>query len=98
MRLFLRPVAFIVLLALTACGGGDLLLPNEGQPAKVDMVSGDRQTAAILEPAADSLVVRVTDRFGSPVSGAEIAWSADGGGEVSLSLIHILTLPTKLEV
>jgi hypothetical protein len=83
MRLFRRPVASVVLLALAACGGGDLLLPNEGQPASVDLVSGDRQTATILEAAADSLVVRVTDRFGSPVAGVEIAWSADGGGGVS---------------
>lgn len=83
MRLFRRPVASVVLLAFAACGGGDLLLPNEGQPANVDLVSGDRQTATILEPAADSLVVRVTDRFGSPVAGVEIAWSADGGGDVS---------------
>lgn len=83
MHLFRRPVASVALLALTACGGGDLTLPNEGQPASVTLVSGDQQTAAILAPAADSLVVVVTDGFGSPVPGAEVAWSADGGGDVS---------------
>jgi hypothetical protein len=72
-----------VLLALGACGGGDLVLPNEGQPADVAAVSGDGQTGTILEQAHDSLVVRVTDRFGNPVAGIEVDWSADGGGDVS---------------
>lgn len=78
-----RPFASVLLLALGACGGGDLVLPNEGQPAKVAAVSGDGQTGTILEPAHDSLVIRVTDRFGNPVPGIEVAWSADGGGDVS---------------
>ncbi|MEO6057085.1 MAG: filamin/ABP280 repeat domain-containing protein [Gemmatimonadales bacterium] len=69
--------------AVAACGGGNLVLPNEGQPAGVAMFSGDRQTAAILAPAEDSLVVVVTDRFGSPVEGVEIAWAAAGGGDLS---------------
>lgn len=72
----------LTVLALAGCGGGDLVLPNEGQPADVAMVAGDRQTGTILEAAADSLVVRVTDRFGSPVPNVEIAWSAQNGGEV----------------
>ncbi len=83
MRLVHRPVASIALLALAACGGSELLLPNEGQPANVAMISGDRQTAAILAPAPDSLVVRVTDRFNTPVPNVEIVWAADGGGDVS---------------
>ena len=83
MHLFRHSAAFVALLALGACGGGDLVLPNEGQPAKVAMVSGNAQTGTILEAAKDPLVVRVTDRFGSPVPGVEIAWSADGGGEVN---------------
>lgn len=70
-------------LALGACGGGDLVLPNEGQPAAVKVVSGDGQTGTILEPLPDSLVVKVTDRFGSPVAGVEVSWSAVDGGEVS---------------
>ena len=78
-----RSLAFVGLLVLGACGVGDLVLPNEGQPADLDPVSGDRQTGTILEPAHDSLVVRVTDRFGNPVPGIEVAWSADGGGDVS---------------
>ena len=57
------PVVVIVSLSAVACGGGDLVLPNEGQAAKVTAVSGDHQTGTILEPAAESLVVRVVDPF-----------------------------------
>jgi Invasin, domain 3/Bacterial Ig-like domain (group 1)/Filamin/ABP280 repeat len=82
MRLIRRPLAVLAPLALVACGGGDLLLPNEGQPATVKVISGDAQTGTILEPLHDSLVVKVTDRFGNPVAGVEIAWSGGGGGVV----------------
>ena len=38
-----------------ACGGGDLVLPNEGQPAAVAMVRGDLQTGTILASAPESV-------------------------------------------
>jgi adhesin/invasin len=82
MHLLHRPLACIALLAFVACGGGDLTLPNEGQPANVSVVSGDGQTGTILEPLPDSLVVQVTDRFGNPVPGVEVTWAAAGGGDV----------------
>jgi len=82
MHLSRRLVASALSLALGACGGGDLTLTNEGQPTQVEGISGDFQTGTILEPLADSLVVKVTDRFGNPVPGIEISWSAEGGGEV----------------
>ena len=82
MHLLRRPLALIALLAFAACGGGDLVLPNEGQPADVSVISGDRQTGTILEPAADSLVIKVTDRFGNPVPDVEVTWAAEGGGDV----------------
>ena len=83
MRLSRRLVASLLLLALGACGGGDLVLPNEGQPRRGrGRLRATAQTGTILEPLPDSLVVKVTDRFGNPVPGIEISWSADGGGEV----------------
>ena len=79
-----RPLVVVILpLAAGACGGGDLVLPNEGVAAKVTAVAGDLQTGTILAPAAESLVVRVVDRFGSPVPGVAVSWSAQGGGDVS---------------
>jgi adhesin/invasin len=82
MHLIRRPFVSLTLLALAGCGGGDLVLPNEGQPTEVEIVRGDRQTGTILEAAPDSLVIRVSDPFGNPVAGVEIAWSAVDGGEV----------------
>jgi len=70
-------------IAPAACGGGDLVLPNEGQASKLTRLSGDGQTGTILAPAAESLVVQVVDRFGNPVSGVSVSWSAEGGGDVS---------------
>ncbi|HKT60756.1 MAG TPA: Ig-like domain-containing protein [Gemmatimonadales bacterium] len=79
----LRILLAATLSLATACGAGDLVLPNEGQPAKVTRISGDLQTGTILTPAAESLVVQVVDRFGNPVGGVSVSWSAEGGGDVS---------------
>ncbi len=45
--------------------------------------SGQDQGGRVEDPLTDSLVVRVTDRFGNPVAGVEVRWSAVGGGSVS---------------
>jgi adhesin/invasin len=42
-------------------------------------VSGDGQSAPVGTALTDSLVVRVEDAFGNPVSGVEIAWTASVG-------------------
>jgi hypothetical protein len=73
----------LVLAGLTACGGGDLSLPNQGQPAEITAVRGTRQSGTIGAPLADSLVVQVKDGFGDPVSGATITWTAEVGGSVN---------------
>jgi adhesin/invasin len=75
--------ALLVVLAISACGGSDLTLPNEGQPAAVAIVRGDQQNGTIGQVLPDSLVVRVTDRFDNPVAGAEVTWTADNGGSVN---------------
>ena len=66
----------------SACGGGDLTLPNEGEPAVVEILRGDRQNGTVGEALGDSLLVKVTDRFGNPVGGATVTWSPEGGGSV----------------
>jgi hypothetical protein len=65
-----------------ACGGDNLTLPNEGEPAEVEIFGGNHQNGTVGEALADSLVVKVTDRFGNPVGGAAVTWAAEGGGSV----------------
>jgi hypothetical protein len=75
----------LLLASLAACGGVDLTLPDQGVPSEIVVVLGDRQSGTIGEALGDSLVVRVVDRFGNPVSGAEVSWTAEVGGSVSPS-------------
>jgi adhesin/invasin len=72
------------LLLLAACGGGDLTLPNEGQPSALTVARGNNQSGTIGEALIDSLVVRVTDGFDDPVAGVTVVWSApiETGGTV----------------
>lgn len=77
-----RGLALLSLLGIISCGGADLTLPNEGEPAALTVVSGDRQNGTVGQALLDSLVVRVTDRFGNPVPGAEVVWAPDNGGTV----------------
>jgi adhesin/invasin len=76
------PPLALLLAGLAACGGG-LSLPNEGQPSEIAVVRGQRQSGTTGEPLGDSLVVRVLDRSGVPVVGAEVTWTAEVGGSVS---------------
>ena len=54
-----------------------------GAGAKLVMVSGDQQTAAVGSALPDSLVVRVTDALDNPVAGVEVTWAVGGGGSIS---------------
>jgi hypothetical protein len=69
----------LAVLAL-GCGGGDLVLPEEGgQATAITMVAGDEQTAVVGGPLDDPLVVKVTDEAGLPVAGVTIQWTASAG-------------------
>jgi hypothetical protein len=81
-RALLSVLAIISCLAIVSCGGSDLTLPNEGEPAALTVVRGDRQNGTVGQALPDSLVVRVTDRFDNPVPGAQVTWTADNGGSV----------------
>jgi Big-like domain-containing protein len=54
-----------------------------GTGSTLALVSGDGQTGPVLSALADSLVVKVSDAVGNPVSGVEVLWSASGGGSIS---------------
>ncbi len=71
----------LALLTLS-CGGDDLTLPNQGQPATVVAAHGDDQNGTVGEELAESLVVLVQDRFENPVPNVTVVWSAEGGGSV----------------
>jgi adhesin/invasin len=75
-----------IALSLTAlafgCGGDDLTLPSEGEPAVVETFDGDEQAGTVGQPLSKALVARVTDRFGDPVPAVVVQWSAEGGGSV----------------
>jgi hypothetical protein len=68
---------------LAACGGGDLLLPKDGEPAHIAAYRGDSQQAAVGQPLPDSLVVRVTDPTDRPVADVEVVFVPPAGAEVS---------------
>jgi Bacterial cadherin-like domain/Bacterial Ig-like domain (group 1) len=77
---FLRVVAGLSLLN-AACGGDNLTLPSEGQPAHIEILEGNDQGAPVSTELAP-LVVRVTDAQNRPVQGAtvEFVLEQDGGG------------------
>jgi adhesin/invasin len=66
----------------SACGGDNLTLPDQGEPAEVEILGGNQQNGTIGEALADSLVVEVRDGFRNPVAGVTVTWSAEGGGSV----------------
>lgn len=80
------PASLRFALAISAlalgCGGDDLTLPNEGEPAALVYVDGDEQNGTVGEALGDELVVRVIDRFEEPVEGVTVRWSPEGGGSV----------------
>jgi hypothetical protein len=69
--------------ALLACGGSDLVLPNEGVAARIDIVQGDGQTATVGSALPENLVVRVLDSRDRPVAGQRVDFAASGSGVVT---------------
>jgi hypothetical protein len=65
-----------MLLALAACGGSDLLLPDSGQPSQIEIVSGDGQTGTVGQLLGLPLVVLVTDPENRPVPEVEVVFIA----------------------
>jgi hypothetical protein len=70
-------------LAGAACGGDDLLLPKDGEPARISAVRGDSLSGTVGQPLSDSLVAKVTDLGGRPVAGVEIVFVLPTGAVVS---------------
>jgi hypothetical protein len=70
-----RYLAGCALITLAAgCGGDDLLLPGDGAPAVLRMVSGDQQRAPAGDPVEHPLVVEALDAAGRPAPGAVVVF------------------------
>jgi adhesin/invasin len=86
MRLLRAVASLVPLLAAMACGGGDLVLPSESGPARIEIVEGNEQTASAGSALADPLVVRVVDAQNRVLSGLRVAFvlgQGSAGGEVT---------------
>ncbi len=80
----LRSLCIGVLGFLAACGGNDLVLPGEGSPAHLTIVSGNNQSGQAGAPLADPIVVLVTDSRDRPVADVEVAFTFNGGEGTTL--------------
>jgi filamin/ABP280 repeat protein/Big-like domain-containing protein len=82
--LFLRPLPAVILAVCTtvACGGSDLLLPKDGDPAHIVILNGNDQRDTVGRPLTDSFVVKVTDTEDRPVPNIEVVFSAPAGAQV----------------
>src|SRR5688572_5381130 len=76
--------AAALLFAAVACGGDDLVLPEDSIPATITPLKGDKQNGTVALPAPDSLVVRVLDATDRPVQGQQIVFTVvSGGGSIA---------------
>src|SRR4029453_3111250 len=77
----MRYTPFLGLLAaatLVSCGGDDLVLPSEGEPAAISVGAGNERSGRAAEALADPVVIEVTDVSGRPVPGATVEVELDG--------------------
>jgi adhesin/invasin len=58
--------------ALVSCGGDDLVLPGEGEPATIAIVQGNGASGRVGEALSEPLVVEVRDGVDRPVAGATV--------------------------
>lgn len=78
----------LLLAALSAGCGGDVVLPDEGEAASLEIVSGDEQSAQAGTALADPVVVRVTDTRDRPVANQDVGFSiGSGGGSVEPAVV-----------
>ncbi len=64
--------------ALFSCGGDDLVLPSEGEPAAITIVQGNGQSGRVGEALAEPLIVEVIDGADRPVPSATVVVELSG--------------------
>ncbi len=69
---------------MSNCGGDGLVLPEEGAPASIEIISGNGQAGIAGTPLSQSLVVEVTDTRDRPVASAQVEFTVESGdGQVT---------------
>lgn len=72
-------------LGVAACGGEDLILPKDGEPARITVVSDASPRQIVGQPLDAPLVARVTDPGGRPVANVEVLFVPPPGASVEPS-------------
>lgn len=77
---YLAPLALgLASTLLLSCGGDDLVLPTDGEPASITIVQGNGLTGRVGEQLAEPLVAKVLDRDGQAVPNATVVIEVPGG-------------------
>jgi hypothetical protein len=82
-RFGLRISIFSASILVSACGGDDLLLPRDGEPARIVPYGAENLIATVGQPLPDSLVVEVTDPAGRPVPGVQVIFQPPAGAAIA---------------
>jgi hypothetical protein len=80
-------LALLIAAAATSLTCTDDPAAPELRPAALVQVSGDDQQGLVHQALPDSLVVRVDDAQGHPVSGVSVFWTTAGGGQVHPTMV-----------
>ena len=75
----LLPTGLAAAALILSCGGSDLVLPSEGEPASIEVIQGHGLTGRVGEQLAEPLVVQVLDGADRPVPDAIVAVELTGG-------------------
>ncbi|HET6836869.1 MAG TPA: Ig-like domain-containing protein, partial [Gemmatimonadales bacterium] len=73
--------ALLVIILLAGCSGAsELLLPGDGEPARIVVFSGNEQIGRVGEALGDSVVFKVTDSQQRPLEGVQVAFELTAAG------------------
>ena len=65
---------------LAACGGDNLVLPEDSIPTTIVPLKGNEQVGTVGLPVPDSITVRVLDATNRPVQGQQVVFTVMAGG------------------
>ena|SRR5687768_13673536 len=75
-----RAIVAGLLATLAACGGDDLVLPEDSIPTTIVPLKGNEQVGTVGLPVPDSITVRVLDATNRPVQGQQVVFTVMAGG------------------